>query len=136
MKISRREFIKGMSSASLLLLGGSVIKLTPLEAASLKKRSSLRFIVASDGHYGQPGTEFDAFQETLVKHVSDFHSKRPLDFCVINGDIIHDAKEFLSPAKAWLDKLPVQYFVTKGNHDQGVQDQQTVRFSGHRLVGE
>lgn len=118
MKISRREFIKGMSSASLVLLGGSVIKLSPLEAASLKKGSSLRFIVASDGHYGQPGTEFDAFQETLISHVSDFHKANPLDFCVINGDIIHDGKDLLPPAKAWLDKLPVQYFVTKGNHDQ------------------
>jgi predicted phosphohydrolase len=117
MTLSRRAFIKGISSASLLLLGGNVLKLSPLEAASLGKRSSLRFVVASDGHYGQQGTEFDSFHETLIKYVTDFHNVNPLDFCVINGDIIHDGKDFLVPAKAWLDKLPVRYFVTKGNHD-------------------
>lgn len=122
MNISRREFIKSISSASLLLLGGSVLKLTPAEAASLRKGSSLRFIVASDGHYGQAGTEFNSFHESLIKHVTDFHITNPLDFCVVNGDIIHDEKDFLVPAKAFLDKLPVKYFVTKGNHDM-VSDQ-------------
>lgn len=144
MSISRREFIKSVSSASLLVLGGGVFKLSALEAASLGKASSLRFIVASDGHYGQPDTEFDAFQETLIKQVSDFHASNPLDFCVINGDIVHDRKELLPPAKAWLDKLPVQYFVTKGNHDQ-VSDEHwkdiwkmpvnhDVRINGHAIL--
>jgi predicted phosphohydrolase len=122
MHISRREFIKGISSASLLLLGGSVFKLTPVEAASLRKGSALRFIVASDGHYGQAGTEFNLFHENLIKHVTDFHAANPLDFLVINGDIIHDGKEFLIPVKAFLDKLPVQYYVTKGNHDMVSDD--------------
>ena len=63
------------------------------------------------------GTESDLFYETLVKHVSDFHQNNTLDFCVINGDIIHDGKEFLVTAKKHLDKLPVKYYVTKGNHD-------------------
>ena len=117
MNISRREFIKGISSASLVLLGGSVIKLSPAEAASLRKGSALRFVVASDGHYGQPDTEYDSFQETLIRHVTEFHTNNPLNFCVINGDIIHDGKDFLLPAKTFLDKLPVKYFVTKGNHD-------------------
>jgi len=118
MNISRREFIRAVSSASLLLAGGSVLKPTPAEAAALRKGSSLRFIVASDGHYGQAETEFNSFHESLIKHVTDFHITSPLDFCVINGDIIHDGKDFLIPAKAFLDKLPVKYFVTKGNHDK------------------
>ncbi|HKZ38699.1 MAG TPA: metallophosphoesterase [Chryseolinea sp.] len=117
MSLSRRDFIKNISSASLVLLGGSVIKLTPADAAFLRKNSSLRFVVASDGHYGQVGTQSESFYESLVKHVSDFHQKGALDFCVINGDIIHDGKEFLVPAKTRLDKLPVKYYVTKGNHD-------------------
>src|SRR5215207_4360931 len=98
MSLSRRDFIKNISSASLVLLGGSVIQLTPADAAFLRKNSSLRFIVASDGHYGQEGTQSDSFYETLVNHVSDFHRQSALDFCVINGDIIHDRKEFLIPA--------------------------------------
>ncbi len=118
MKISRRKFVKGISSASLVLLGGSLVKLSPAEAAAIQKKTSLRFVIASDGHYGQPKTEFDSFHETLVRHVTYFHKSNAVDFCVINGDIIHDTKEFLVPAKAALDKLPVQYFVTKGNHDR------------------
>jgi predicted phosphohydrolase len=122
MTISRRKFIKEISSASLLLLGGPILKLSPAEAAALSKKSTLRFIVASDGHYGQAGTEFDSFQESLLKHAKDFHALNPLDFFVINGDIIHDGKDLLKPAKAFLDRLPVKYYVTKGNHDQ-VSDQ-------------
>jgi len=118
MKISRRKFIKDISSASLLLWGGTVLNITSAEAEALIKKSTLRFIVASDGHYGQAGTEFDSFQESLIKHANDFHSGSPLDFCVINGDIIHDGQEHLTPSKAFLDKLPVKYYVTKGNHDR------------------
>lgn len=117
MNLSRREFIKGISSASLILLGGGIEKLTPAAAAALRKGVSLRFIVASDGHYGQEGTEFDLFHGNFIKNVTGFHAGNPLDFCVINGDIIHNNKEFLSPAKTHLDKLPVNYYVTKGNHD-------------------
>jgi hypothetical protein len=115
--ISRRKFIKDVSSASLLLWGGSILNITSAEAEALSKKSTLRFIVASDGHYGQAGTEFDSFQESLIKHTTAFHSSNPLDFCVINGDIIHDGPDFLPPAKDHLDKLPVKYYVTKGNHD-------------------
>ncbi len=118
MSISRREFIKHVSSASLVLLGGEVLSLTPAEVNYLRKRSSLRFVVASDGHYGQEGTEFNLHHENLVRHVTDFHGVNPLDFCVINGDIIHDKKDFMVPAKSFLDKLPVKYYVTKGNHDK------------------
>lgn len=122
MKISRRKFIKDISSASLLLWGGSILKISTAEAEALSKKSTFRFIVASDGHYGQPGTEFDAFQETLIKHTTDFHKANPLNFCVVNGDVIHDQQALLTPAKKFLDKLPVKYFVTKGNHDR-VSDQ-------------
>lgn len=117
MKQSRREFIKGVSSASLLILGGGIEKLTPAAAAALRKGVSMRFIIASDGHYGQAGTEFDLFHETFTKNVAAFHAGNTLDFCIINGDIIHDNKDFLSPAKSHFDRLPVKYFVTKGNHD-------------------
>jgi hypothetical protein len=122
MSISRRKFIKYISSTSLLLCGGNVLNITSAEAEALSKKSTLRFIVASDGHYGQPETMFDSFQESLIKHTTDFHAASPLNFCVVNGDIIHDEKDLLSRAKTFLDKLPVKYFVTKGNHDR-VSDQ-------------
>ena len=120
--MKRRDFIKHISSASLVMLGGNVINLTAADAADLRKNTLLRFVVASDGHYGQQGTESDSFYETLVKHVSDFNATNKLDFCVINGDIIHDGKDLLVTAKKHLDKLPAKYYVTKGNHDR-VSDQ-------------
>ena len=116
--MKRRTFIQTVSSASLVLLGGSVITLTPVQAADLRKNATLRFLVASDGHYGEKGTEFDNYFENLVKQVSSIHKENKLDFCVINGDIIHDEKDFLIPAKQHLDRLPVKYYVTKGNHDK------------------
>jgi 3',5'-cyclic AMP phosphodiesterase CpdA len=117
MSLSRREFIKNISAASLVLMGGNVLSLTSAQAESLKKKSILRFVVASDGHYGQTGTEFDLNYTTIVKNITTFHDQSPIDFCVINGDIIHDGKDFLSPAKKLLDALPVKYYVTRGNHD-------------------
>ena len=116
--MKRRDFVRTVSSASLVLLGGSVIKLTPLQAANLRKNTTLRFVVASDGHYGEKGTEFDNYFENLVKQISSFHQENKLDFCVVNGDIIHDQKDFLVPAKKHLDRLPIKYYVTKGNHDK------------------
>ena len=116
MGISRRKFIQQISAASLLLAGG-VHSLSAAEAESLRKKSKLRFVVASDSHFGQEGTEFVVNTKTFVQHVSTFHRKNPLSFCVINGDIIHDEKDYLVPAKQQFDQLPVRYFVTKGNHD-------------------
>ncbi len=117
MKISRRIFIKDLSAASLVLMGGSVLSLTSAQAESLRRKSVLRFVVASDGHYGQEGTDFDLNYTNIVKGITSFHNQNPIDFCVINGDIVHDEKDFLLPAKKLLDGLPVKYYVTRGNHD-------------------
>jgi predicted phosphohydrolase len=117
MNLSRREFIKGISSASLILLGGGIERLSPAAAAAMRKGVSLRFVVASDGHFGQSDTEFNLFHDTFINNITAFHKTNPLDFCVINGDIIHNEKNFLAQAKVFYDKLPVNYYVTKGNHD-------------------
>ncbi len=119
---SRREFIKGASSASLVLLGGSVISLSAADVLSLQKEVTFRFVVASDGHYGEPKTEYGLFHDDLVRNISNFHNANALDFCVINGDIIHDEKSYLTEAKSYLDRLPVKYYVTRGNHDKVSDD--------------
>ena len=117
MSLSRREFIKNISAASLVLMGGNVLFLSSAKAEILNRKSIFRFVVASDGHYGQEGTDFDLNYSNLVKNITSFHTESPIEFCVINGDIIHDGKDFLLPAKRLLDALPVKYYVTKGNHD-------------------
>ena len=118
MSLSRRSFIARISSACLVMLGGSVVKLSGKEAADLRKKANLRFVVASDGHFGEQNTTFDTYYQSLVENITSYHQKNAVEFCVINGDIIHDKDEFLIPAKNHLDKLPVKYYVTKGNHDR------------------
>lgn len=44
--------------------------------------------------------------------------KTPLQFVVINGDIVHrTATHLLQEAKNYFDQLPFPYYVTRGNHD-------------------
>ena len=93
----------------------------PLSAAELfeqRKKVKLRFIVASDSHYGQPDTPFDAMTETFVEKANFFHRTQTCDFCVLNGDIIHDEANLMPQAKSKFDSLAMPYYVTKGNHDR------------------
>jgi calcineurin-like phosphoesterase family protein len=82
----------------------------------------LRFVVASDAHYGQPNTPYDAMMELVINQINDFNKATPLDFCVINGDIIHDKKHLLPLAKQKIDVLDPVYYVTRGNHDMVTAD--------------
>ncbi len=117
MNITRRSFIKKISFASVFLLGGGIQTLSAEEVFDRRKKVKLRFVVASDGHYGQPKTEFDAFFNTITNQINAFHQQNPLDFAVINGDIIHDKKALLITAKEKLDAFKMPYYVTRGNHD-------------------
>lgn len=114
---SRRSFIKNVSLASAFYLTGKVGSLTAAEVYGYRSQVKLRFIVASDAHYGQPNTLYEQLMDTATKHINLFHQNNPLDFCVINGDIIHNDKQFLPQAKAKLDILTMPYYVTRGNHD-------------------
>lgn len=77
----------------------------------------LRFYVASDGHYGQPKTEYEKYYDALVANVNNMHKTDPAKFAVINGDIIHERKDLLPVVKGVLDGMKMPYYVTKGNHD-------------------
>lgn len=115
--VSRRSFIRNVSFASLFLLGGGIQPLSAEELYRLRKKVSLRFVVASDSHYGQPETDFDGMIEKVIGQINAFHHEHPLDFCVFNGDIIHNEKNLLPLAKKQLDKLTMPWQVTRGNHD-------------------
>jgi len=77
----------------------------------------LRFVVASDGHYGEKNTAYDQYFATLVEQINKQRLQTPFAFCVINGDIVHDDKVHYPAAKTALDNLQLQYYVTQGNHD-------------------
>jgi predicted phosphodiesterase len=113
---SRRSFLRSIGVSSAFLLNGGAISAAEYLAARGKVK--FRFVVASDGHYGQPNTDFDAFHDTLIQKVNAFHKQQKVDFAVINGDLFHDKKELLPRVKQKLDGLIPPYYVTRGNHDQ------------------
>lgn len=114
---SRRNFIKNISFASAFLITGRVTPLSANDVIGLRSKVKLRFVVASDVHYGQPNTLFEQMTETVMNQINLFHQQSPLDFSVVNGDLIHNEKAFLPLVKGKLDALKMPYYVTRGNHD-------------------
>ena len=116
--MQRKEFLRLSVPAFLLLANGKIVKAHNYFLTEEHRRKvKLRFVVASDGHYGQSKTDYENFFSTVVDRINEEHRKTPFAFCVINGDIIHDDKRHFPAAKAALDKLALKYYVSQGNHD-------------------
>ncbi|WP_447640757.1 MULTISPECIES: metallophosphoesterase family protein [Chitinophagaceae] len=120
---SRRKFIKQTLTGTFL---GTVASLPiasfAAPAPNLQMISNikprLRFAIASDGHYGQPNTPFVETHEHLVYWLKEEHRNQPLDFIIINGDLVHDRPDLLPEVKTkYFDRLPVPYYTIPGNHD-------------------
>jgi predicted phosphodiesterase len=114
---SRRKFIQQISLASALLLGGRITDLSAQEVFGLKAKVKLRFVLASDFHYGQPETAFDEMTDKVINQINLFNKSNRIDFCVLNGDIIHNEENLLPLVKKKTDNLQVPYYVVRGNHD-------------------
>lgn len=120
--MSNRRFFLKNSLAAALVAGISPVlsfaeehRTAPLNSGKAPK---LRFAIASDGHYGQPGTEYKLHHENIVKWLNESHDKNPLNFVIINGDLVHDRPDLLSEVKKdYYDKLKVPFYATPGNHD-------------------
>lgn len=116
--MKRKEFLSISVPAFLLLASGKIVKAHDCWLSEDHRRKvKLRFVVASDGHYGQPETDYGNFFTTVVSRINEEHKKNPFSFCVINGDIIHDDKNHFPAAKKALDALALKYYVSQGNHD-------------------
>jgi len=85
---------------------------------SKSPRFKLRFATASDGHFGQPETDFELFYREMIGWLNEESRARGLDFVVFNGDMFHEDPSLLPKLKERLDKLEVPYFVNRGNHDK------------------
>ncbi len=118
----RLDFLKQSSAALLILNSGKILKLSD-SYEDWNKKPVLRFVVASDGHYGQKDTEYEKFFSTLTDNINNQHKENPFEFCMINGDIIHDDKKHFAAAKMALDKLSVNYYVSQGNHDHATVEE-------------
>ena len=117
--MERKEFLRLSVPAFLLLANGGVLKANDYWLSQEHKQNvKLRFAVASDGHYGQSGTEYEKFYSTIIKRINEEHKKDPFAFCVINGDVIHDDKTHFPAVKKALDTLLPRYYVSQGNHDR------------------
>ncbi len=113
----RRNFLKQSTAALLILSNGKLVKLSNRYEEWMRKKPTLRFVVASDGHYGQKDTAYEQYFSDLTSNINKLHQDNPFEFCMINGDIIHDDKKYFADAKKALDKLNVTYYVSQGNHD-------------------
>ncbi|MBC7886407.1 MAG: metallophosphoesterase [Ferruginibacter sp.] len=122
--MNRREFVKYASAITILLSNGKILRAGELNAGQWEKGTvKLRFVIASDGHYGQKDTDYEKYFETLVTRINEEHAKNPFAFCMINGDIIHDDKQYFPAAKKALDKLELKYYVSQGNHDHATPEE-------------
>lgn len=119
---SRRFFIKSsLTGLALTSLAPAVSALTPTGHDDLpvnKGNVKLRFAIASDGHYAQPGTPYRKDHENMIGWLNEAHQRTPLNFVIINGDLVHDRPDLLKEVKTeYYDRLKVPFYAIPGNHD-------------------
>ncbi|MGM0944370.1 MAG: metallophosphoesterase family protein [Bacteroidota bacterium] len=110
--MQRRPFLQKIS-----LLSSSIMTMPFLLYGKMDfpKKTKIKFITASDGHYGQPNTDFENSHRQLIEALNQ---EKDLDFVVFNGDLIHDDPKWMPEVKKVYDQLSMPYFTTKGNHDR------------------
>lgn len=143
MKNTRRDFLKHFSAAATVIAGG-LHSVRAAGASDLQKAVKLRFIVASDSHYGEKTTAFEQLTDTFIDKVNAYNAVAPSELCVLNGDIIHDIAEMLPVAKKKFERLAMPFYVTQGNHDKvtpefwektwGTPLNHAISHNGHRFV--
>jgi hypothetical protein len=119
MNLSRRKFL-GLTMKGIFLIGaGNTLQSFSNAGFLLPDRNKirLRFAIASDGHYGQEGTEFKATHTQMVEWLNKEQAERGVDFSFINGDLFHNDPIWLPEVKKQFDGLKMRYYVSHGNHD-------------------
>ncbi|MBZ4190840.1 metallophosphoesterase family protein [Niabella beijingensis] len=115
--MKRKEFLKWATPAFLLLANGNIARAGEQMDALMKKKKRVRFAIASDIHYGQPGTDYDNYIKKAVARINEEHAGNPFDFCMLNGDIVHNDPVHYPAVKDRIGQLKMKYYVTPGNHD-------------------
>jgi 3',5'-cyclic AMP phosphodiesterase CpdA len=106
--------------------------------------SRLHFAVASDLHYGEPGTDYRRAYAQAVAALNAADAADPLAFVVLNGDLSHGGVALAQQARAALAELKPRLLVTPGNHDEltdaewqqvwGAPPNQVVRFGDRSVI--
>ena len=118
---NRRSFIKAVTGlGAITALPHVNIFASPIRAKDNHQAAALklRFALASDGHFGQPGVNSKKDFADLVTWINNEHKKQPLDFIIINGDIVHDRPELLKVVKEqYFNQFQMPFYALPGNHD-------------------
>lgn len=114
--MKRRPFLQKIS-----LIGSSLMSMPFMLYGKMDfpKNTKLKFITASDGHWGQPNTDFETSHRQLIEAINQ---ESDVDFVVINGDLIHDDPVLLPEVKGIFDQIQAPYLTCRGNHDRVSQD--------------
>ncbi|WP_255502162.1 metallophosphoesterase [Algoriphagus sp. AK58] len=110
--MNRRPFLHKLG-----LLGTSLMTMPFISYGKMEfpKATRLKFITASDGHWGQPNTDFETSHRNLIEAI---HREKDVDFVVFNGDLIHDEPKFLPQVMNVYEQLQMPWYATRGNHDR------------------
>lgn len=119
MPVSRREFIELSFKTAVVISGANSLQSFSADNFILpaKDKIKLRFAIASDGHYGQPGTDYKSMHEQMLNWLNAENKERGLDFTMINGDVFHNEVGFQEEVKSLWQKLAMPFYVSHGNHD-------------------
>ncbi len=127
MQQDRRHFLKLALTGAVWISAGNTLKAFAGSEVMLPARDKvrLRVAIASDGHYGQPETDYGLMHSEMLSWINEEHASRGVDFTFINGDLFHNDISFLEPAKKHWDTLAMPYYVSHGNHDMTDEDNWT-----------
>lgn len=116
---SRRKFIKLSLTGAMVIGAGNIVKTFagPLFELPAKDDVLLRFALASDGHYGQPNTDFELHHDNMIGWLNKEHTERGVAFTIFNGDTFHNEPASLALVKKKWDGLKMPLYVSRGNHD-------------------
>ncbi len=132
---NRRKFLKLGFKSAVIISAGNVLQSFTASAFKLppKDEISLRFAIVSDGHYGQPDTDYELMHNQMVDWINAEQKARGVEFCFVNGDLFHDNNAMMPLVKQLWNKLEVPYYVSHGNHDKINEDawQQTFNTKWH-----
>ena len=110
--MQRRPFIKNLA---FITSSFTLMPFISFGKIDFPLKSDLKFIIASDGHFGQPNTDFEGSHKMLIDAI---HQEEQVDFVIFNGDLIHDDPKWMPEVKKVYDSLKVPYYPVKGNHDR------------------
>ena len=120
MPVSRRKFLKLSLNSAVIISTANILQPLTKDIFNFSPANKIvtRFAIASDGHYGQEGTQYELLHDQMIEWINAEKKNRGIDFTVINGDLFHNEVSFLPAVKTKWDLLNMPYHVSHGNHDQ------------------